>query len=255
MEVDHEDPVTGASQALEVAAGDIIGKLKITKAKPPKLWPSADLSKSFLNVTAEEEHRKASIYLLLWEAYHNKDTDENFIKVVQQPGKGFSMYAACGIPQHQLILMPFTDQVSKLFFVQPKGKEFGQGSFKKMKFFILPPKAMKEGDHGPEGSFCPFFHCKAGSSTGNMEPTTIKYKDLQIDGLHNLRPLAQNEEISVVASVTELKVVEASSSKKRKKAWQWSLEAESSAWKKVANMCNTDEKALKKHISSGVHFL
>ena len=48
MEVDHEDPVTGASQALEVAAGDIIGKLKITKAKPPKLWPSADLSKSFL---------------------------------------------------------------------------------------------------------------------------------------------------------------------------------------------------------------
>ena len=87
----------------------------------------------------------------------------------KQPGKGFSMYGACGIPQRQLILMPFTDQVSKLSFVQPKGKEFGQG--------ILPPKTLKEGDRGPEGSFCPFFHCKAGSSTGNMEPTTIKYKE------------------------------------------------------------------------------
>lgn len=77
----HEDPVTGASQALEVAAGDIIGKLKISKAKPPKLWPSADLSKSFLNVTAEEEHRKASIYLLLWEAYHSKAARERLLYV------------------------------------------------------------------------------------------------------------------------------------------------------------------------------
>ena len=93
-ELSYKDLVTGEEIKLEVPAGDIASKVKQTKVKAPKLLSPSVLANAFLNVNAEQECQKASIYMQLLDAYQALDTDENFIKVTYQPGKGYTMYAA-----------------------------------------------------------------------------------------------------------------------------------------------------------------
>lgn len=220
-ELSYQDLVTGKESKLEIPAGDIASKLKQTKAKAPKLVSPPVLANAFLNVTADQENQKASIYMQLMDAYESLDTDENFIKVIQQPGKGYTMYAACNIQKHDLVLIPCTDQVSKILMEKPKAKEFGCIQVKGGEVYVLPPKVLKEGEHGWEGTFCPFFVCKnTSSSQGNMQEATIKHKELQIKALQNLKAIAKDEEICIYVAPEQdpNKSHQSNPSKRRKQA-------------------------------------
>ena len=217
-ELSYQDLVTGHEKKLEIPAGDIVSKLKQTKVKAPKLVSPSVLANGFLNVNAELECQKASIYMQLLDAYQTLDTDENFIKVIYQPGKGYTMYAACNMKKHALVLIPCTDQVSKIVMEKPKAKEFGSIQLKGSEVYVLPPKILKEGEHGWEGAFCPFFVCKNTSAEGNMQETTIKHKELQIKALQNFKAIAKNEEICIYAAPEDdlNKSHQSNPSKKRK---------------------------------------
>ncbi len=65
---------------------------------------------------------------------------------------------------------------------------------------MLPPKILKEGEHGWEGAFCPFFVCKNTSAEGNMQEASIKHKELQIKALQNFKAIAKHEEICIYAA-------------------------------------------------------
>ena len=199
-ELSYQDLVTGEESKLEIPAGDIASKLKQTKVKAPKLLSSSVLANAFLNVNAEQGCQKASIYMQLLGAYQALDTDENFIKVIYQPGKGYTMYAACNLKKQALVLIPCTDQVSKIVMEKPKAKEFASIQFQGGEVYVLPPKILKEGKHGWEGAFCPFFVCKNASAEGNMQEASIKHKELQIKALQNFKAIAKNEEICIYAA-------------------------------------------------------
>ena len=214
----HIDIVTGKETALEVPAEDIASKVKVTKAKIGYVLTAPDLANAFLNITANVEHVKASLFMSLWEAYNQHDTDENYIKVVYQPAKGYIMYALQRIPKEELVFVPFTDQVAKISMNVPKTKEYGTLHVRNNAVYVLPPKNLKDGDLGFEGSFCPYFACKHKVENGIMKHLTLKHKDLQIVALHNSKAVEMNDEITLWMPPEELapKSHAASSSKKRK---------------------------------------
>ena len=218
-ELSYHDFVTGQESKLEIPAGDIASKLKQTKAKAPKLVSPPVLANAFLNVTADQEYQKASIYMQLLDAYQALDTDENFINVIQQPGKGYTMYAACNIKKHDLVLIPCTDQVSKILMEKPKAKVFRCIQVNGGEVYALPPKVLKEGEHGREGAFCPFFVCK-NTSEGNMQEATIKHKELQIKALQNFKAIVKDEEICIYGAPEKdpNKSLQSNPSKRRKQA-------------------------------------
>ena len=210
----HHDPLTGAETMVSVSAEDIVAKLKLTKVKGNLLMEPSTLTQLFLNVTSDMEKKRATVYLQLLEAYEALDTDENYIKVLYQPGKAaFTMHAACDIQKNELVLLPCTDQVTKMISSVPKTKDFGKVQSKHGVMYVLPPKALRETETGWEGSFCPFFHCKSGPAKGNMSVTTVKHKDLQITGLWNTEALKENDEICLFEAAEEQQV-----NSKRKKA-------------------------------------
>lgn len=211
----HHDPLTGAETMVSVSAEDIVAKLKVTKVKGNLLMEPSTLSQVFLNVTSDMEKKRATVYLQLLEAYQALDTDENFIKVLYQPGKAaFTMHAACDIKKNELVLLPCTDQMTKMISSEPNTKDFGKVQSKHGVMYVLPPKALKDTGGGWEGSFCPFFHCKSGSAKGNMSVTIVKHKDLQITGFWNTEALKENDEICLFEAAEEQQVA----SKRRKKA-------------------------------------
>ena len=83
---------------------------------------------------------------------------------------------------------------------KPKAKEFASIQFPGGEVYVLPPKILKEGEHGWKGAFCPFFVCKNTSAEGNMQEASIKHKELQIKALQNFKALAKNEEICIYAA-------------------------------------------------------
>ena len=215
-QLSHHDPLTGAETMVKVLAEDIVAKLKLTKVKANLLMEPSSLSQLFLNLTADMEKQRAAVYLQLLDAYETLDTDENYIKVLHQPGKSsFTMHAACDIKKNELVFLPCTDQVAKMMISVPKTKDYGMAQSKHGVMYVLPPKALKEAGTGWEGSFCPFFHCKSGSGKGNMAVTTVKHKDLTITGLWNIEALKQNDEITLFEAAAE---EQQGTSKRRKKA-------------------------------------